>query len=89
MGTSRNAPFCGEIAIKPSYNIIHHISFFVACAGAGEPMKMRVRCAWNKFRELQPISTNRGASLKIKGKINRACVHSVLVYGTDSLRFGR
>jgi len=45
---------------------------------------MKVKYAWNKFRELQPIITKRGASLKIKGTIYRACVKSVLVYGTET-----
>jgi len=40
-----------------------------AGGGAGEASRMRVKCAWNKFRELQPILTKRGASLKIMGKI--------------------
>jgi len=54
-----------------------------AGGGAGESSKMKVKFAWNKFRELQPILTKRGASQKMKGKIYRACVQSVLVYGTE------
>jgi len=30
--------------------------------------RTRVRCAWNKFKELPPILTARGASLKLKEK---------------------
>ena len=41
-----------------------------------------MRCAWAKFKELSPILTARGASYRIKGKIYRACVQSVLTYGT-------
>ena len=37
--------------------------------GAGEASRMRIRCAWKKFRELSPILTARGASLTLKGKI--------------------
>jgi len=55
-----------------------------AGGGAGEESRMRVKCAWNKFRELQPILTKRGASLKINGKIYKTCVQSVLVYGTKT-----
>jgi len=55
-----------------------------AGGGAGEASRMRVKGAWNKFRELPPILTKRGASLKIKCKIFRACVQSVLVYGTET-----
>ena len=40
-----------------------------------------MRCAWAKFKELSPILTARGASYRIKGKIYRACVQSVLTYG--------
>ena len=36
--------------------------------GAEEASRARVRCAWAKFRELSPLLTASGASLKIKGK---------------------
>jgi len=55
-----------------------------AGGGVGKASRMRVKCAWNSFRDLQPILTKRGASLKIKGKIYRACVESVLVHGTET-----
>ena len=43
-----------------------------------------MRCAWSKFRELAPILTSRGASLKVKGKVYRTCVQRVMVYGTET-----
>ena len=52
--------------------------------GAEEASRMRVRCAWAKFRELLPLLTTRGPSLKLKGKIYRTCVQSVLVYGSET-----
>ena len=52
--------------------------------GAIEAVRTTVRCAWGKFRELSPILTLRGMSLKMKGKIYRACVQSVLVYGSET-----
>ena len=50
-----------------------------AGGGAGESSRARVSSAWAKFRELAPILTNRGASLKVKGKIilYKACVQPV------------
>src|SRR2546426_8239128 len=32
-----------------------------------------VRCAWGKFNELRPVRAERGTSLKLKGKIYKAC----------------
>jgi len=55
-----------------------------AGGGAELASRMRVRCAWNKFRELSPIVTARGASLKLKGKIYKACVRSVMIYGSET-----
>jgi hypothetical protein len=52
--------------------------------GVEEATKARVKCAWGKFRELIPILTARGASLKVKGKLYRACVQSVVVYGSET-----
>ena len=37
-----------------------------------------------KFMELAPILTLRGMSLKMKEKIYRACVQSVMVYGSET-----
>jgi hypothetical protein len=55
-----------------------------AGGGVEEASRARVRCAWGKFRELSPILTSRGASLKVKGRIYRACVQSVLIYGSET-----
>jgi len=55
-----------------------------AGGGAEEASRTRVRCAWGKFNQLRPILAARGFSLKMKGKIYRACVQSVLVYGSET-----
>src|SRR6266581_1484778 len=55
-----------------------------AGGGVEEAIRARVRCAWAKFRELSPILTNKGASLKVKGKVYPACVQSVLIYGSET-----
>ena len=55
-----------------------------AGGGAEEASRARVRCAWAKFRELAPILTSRGASLKVKGKVFRACIQRVLVYDSET-----
>jgi hypothetical protein len=52
--------------------------------GAIDAVRTRVKCAWGKFRELAPILTLRGMSLRMKGKIYRACVQSVMVYGSET-----
>src|SRR5580698_741490 len=52
--------------------------------GVEAAVRYRVRCAWSKFYELVPILTRRGVSLKLKGKFYRACVQSVLLYGSDT-----
>ena len=55
-----------------------------AGGGAEDASRARVRRAWAKFRELAPILTARGASLKIKGKVYKACVQTVMVYGSET-----
>ena len=51
---------------------------------AEEASRSRARCAWAKFKDLAPVLTSRGASLKVKGKVYRACVQRVLVYGSET-----
>ena len=43
----------------------------------------RVRCAWGKFWELSGFLIGRGVSLKLKGKIYKACVQSVMVHRSE------
>ena len=52
--------------------------------GVEAAVRNKVRCAWGKFHELAPILTRRGVSLKLKGKFYRACVQSVLLYGSET-----
>ena len=49
-----------------------------------EVARARVRCASAKFKESSPILTACGASYIQKRKIYRACVQSVLNYGTET-----
>ena len=52
--------------------------------GAEEASRARVRCAWAKFRELSPLLTARGASLKVKGKLYSMYVQCVMMYGSET-----
>jgi hypothetical protein len=52
--------------------------------GAEEAVRNRVRCAWGKFNQLNPVLCARGVSLKIKGKMYKSCVQSVLIYGSET-----
>ena len=52
--------------------------------GAEDASSMRVKYAWGKFRELSPVLTAKRASLKLKGKVYRICVQSVMIYGRET-----
>ena len=78
-----------EVVIEPNVKLecVHKFCYLGDTLGAGggvEAARARVRCAWAKFKELSPILTARGASYHIKGKIYKACVQSVLKYGTET-----
>ena len=55
-------------------------------AGGGADLAsiVRVRCAWGKFWELSGFLIGRGVSLRLKEKIYKACVQSVMVYGSET-----
>ena len=44
----------------------------------------RIRSSWKKFRDLLPILTCRGLSLKSRGYAYNACLHSVLLYDSET-----
>src|SRR2546425_48053 len=52
--------------------------------GAEESSVARVRCAWGKFMDLKMLLTARSASLRVEGKIYKACVQRMLVYGSET-----
>ena len=58
----------------------------VICAGggAGASSVARVRSGWMKFRELLPLLTMRGLSLRQKGRLYASCVRSVMLYGSET-----
>ena len=45
---------------------------------------LKVRAMWMKFRELGRILCMRGVSLRMKGVVYKACVHSILTYGAET-----
>jgi len=53
-----------------------------AGGGAEEASRARVRCAWEKFRELATVLISKRASLKLKGKVYMAGIQSVLGYAS-------
>jgi hypothetical protein len=53
-------------------------------SGAKEASYTRVRHAWGKFRELSTILTSRGTFTRLKGKIYSACVHTMMVNGSET-----
>jgi len=55
-----------------------------AGGGAEEASRARVWCAWSKFRELSPLLTARGVSLKVKGRLYSECVQSIMTYGSET-----
>jgi len=55
-----------------------------AGGGAEEASRARVKSALAKFRKLAPVLSPRGAALKVKGKLYKACVQKVMVYGSET-----
>jgi hypothetical protein len=52
--------------------------------GCYDATTARIRTAWGKFRDLLPIITNRGISLKTRGHLYNTAVRSVLLYGSET-----
>ena len=52
--------------------------------GVEQAVAARVKAAWMKFRELGGILCLRGASLRMKGVVYKACVCSMLTYGAET-----
>ena len=57
---------------------------FSSYGGVEEAVVARVRSGWKKFRELLPVLTTRGFSLRSKGRMYQACVRSVMLYASET-----
>ena len=44
----------------------------------------RITAAWKSFRQLLPIITNRGISLRNRGNIFSSCIRKSLLYGCET-----
>jgi len=55
-----------------------------ARGGAAEASTTRARSAWKQFRLHTPILAKRGVSLRMKGRVYRACVQSVMTYASET-----
>ena len=73
-----------EIIQSEKLECVPKFCYFGDTLGAGgveEAARARVISAWAKFKELSHILTAQGASYRIKGKIYKTCVQSVLCIG--------
>ena len=52
--------------------------------GVEQAVTARVRAVWMKVREFGGILCTRGASLRMKVVVYKACVHSMLTYGAET-----
>ena len=55
-----------------------------AGGGAQSSSITRVQCAWGKFRNLLPLLTSKAVPSKVKGELYRACVQTVMLYGSET-----
>ena len=55
-------------------------------AGGGCELAAITRCkaAWNKFRELTPILTNKNLPISTRGRVYSTCVRSVMMHGSET-----
>ena len=57
----------------------------MACeSGAREAARVRIAAAWNKWREISSLLTNKNIPLKNRAGIYCACVRPVMLYGAET-----
>ena len=84
----------GELAVDEEISMsdgIERVDSFVylgnklnAGGGCLSTATARVRVGWMKFRELKEVLCGRKWSVKMKGKVYRACVRTAMVYGSET-----
>jgi len=51
---------------------------------ADAAVEARIRIGWNKFRQLVPLLTNKDMSLITRGRLYSSCVHTSVLYGSET-----
>jgi len=51
---------------------------------ADAAVETRIRIAWNKFRHLVPVLTNKDISLIVRGRLYSSCVRSSMLHGSET-----
>ena len=71
-----------------SLEVVENICYLGDMLGSEEGVERRVitraGTAWRKFRELLSLLTSRVLSLQARGRLYKACVRSVMLYGSET-----
>jgi len=51
---------------------------------ADASVETRIRIAWNKFRQLVTLLTNKDISLTVRGRLYSSCVRSSMLHGSEN-----
>ena len=55
-----------------------------ASGGCEAAVTARAKIGWAKFRECRELLYGKRFSLKMKGRVNRSCVRSAILYGSET-----
>ena len=73
-----------DVKLECVYEFAYLDNMLNDTGGVEQAVAARVRAAWMKFRELGGILCMRGASMRMKGVVYKACVCSMLTYGAET-----
>ena len=73
-----------DVKLERVYELAYLGNMLNGAGGVEQAVAARVRAAWMKFRELDGILCTQGASLRMKGVVYKACVHSMLTYRAET-----
>ena len=72
----------GELEIVDRYCYLGDV---LTCeSGAGDAARVRIAAAWNKWREISSLLTNKNIPLRNRAGVYCACVRPVMLYGAET-----
>ena len=74
----------GDISLERVDKLCYLGDMIYAGGGVDTAVSAIIINGWRKFRELLPLLTLKGTSLRLKGKLYAACVRSVMLYGSET-----
>ena len=72
------------ISVNANLELVDKYCYLGDMLSVDGAVENRIRIAWNKFRQLLPLLTNKDISLTVRGRLYSSCVRTIMLHGSET-----